>query len=40
MTTTELEKTEIANRFLTGLRTRDWDSLKSIMADDAFFVSK
>jgi len=32
--TTELKKTEIAKQFLTGLRTRDWDLLKSIMADD------
>src|SRR5208283_4923084 len=32
--TTELKKTEIASQFLTGLRTRDWDLLKSIMADD------
>jgi ketosteroid isomerase-like protein len=32
---TEIKKTEIANQFLTGLRTRDWDLLKSIMAEDA-----
>lgn len=32
--TTELKKTEIANQFLTGLRTRDWELLKSIMARD------
>ena len=31
---TEIKKTEIANQFLTGLRTRDWDLLKSIMADE------
>ena len=32
---TELEKTELAKQFLTGLRTRDWDLLKSIIADGA-----
>jgi len=32
--TTEIKKTEIANQFLTGLRTRDWGLLKSMMADD------
>jgi uncharacterized protein len=32
--TTEKEKTEIAQKFLAGLRNRDWDLLKSIMADD------
>lgn len=32
--TTELEKTEIAKQFLTGLRTRDWDLVKSVMADN------
>jgi uncharacterized protein len=32
--TTELKKIEIANQFLTGLRTRDWDLLKSVMAND------
>ena len=32
--TTELKKTEIANQFLNGLRTRDWGLLKSMMADD------
>ena len=31
---TEKEKTEIAQKFLTGLRTRDWDLLKSIMTED------
>jgi hypothetical protein len=31
--TTELKKAEIANQFLTGLRTRDWDLLKSLMGD-------
>jgi uncharacterized protein len=31
---TEIKKTEIANQFLTGLRTRDWGLLKSMMADD------
>ena len=35
--TTELKKSEIANQFLTGLRTRDWDLLKSIMADDVIW---
>lgn len=32
--TTELQKTEIAKRFLSGLRSRDWDLLKSILAVD------
>ena len=32
--TTELKKIEIANQFLSGLRSRDWNLLKSIMADD------
>jgi hypothetical protein len=32
--TTELKKIEIANQFLSGLRTRDWDLLKSVMAND------
>jgi ketosteroid isomerase-like protein len=32
--TTELEKTEIAKQFLTGLRTRDWDLVKSVLADN------
>jgi uncharacterized protein len=31
---TKLEQTEIANQFLTGLRTRNWELLKSIMASD------
>jgi hypothetical protein len=31
---TEIEKAEIAQQFLTGLRNRDWDLLKSIMTDD------
>jgi uncharacterized protein len=31
--TTELKKAEIANQFPTGLRTRDWDLLKSLMGD-------
>jgi len=31
---TEKEKTEIAQRFFTGLRNRNWNLLKSIMADD------
>jgi len=35
--TIELKKSEIANQFLTGLRTRDWDLLKSIMADDVIW---
>jgi uncharacterized protein len=29
-----IKKTEIANQFLAGLRTRDWELLKSIMASD------
>ena len=32
--TTESKKIELANQFLTGLRTRDWDLLKSVMAND------
>jgi ketosteroid isomerase-like protein len=32
--TTDVEKTEIAQQFLAGLRNRDWDLLKSIMTDD------
>ena len=32
--TTDVEKTEIAQQFLDGLRNRDWDLLKSIMTDD------
>ena len=32
--TTELKKIEIANQFLSGLRSRDWNLLKSIMAND------
>ena len=32
--TTELKNIEIANQFLTGLRTRDWELLKSIMTTD------
>jgi uncharacterized protein len=32
--TTQLTKTEIVYQFLIRLRTRNWDSLKSIMADD------
>jgi uncharacterized protein len=31
---TEDNKREIAQKFLTGLRNRDWDLLKSIMAPD------
>ena len=31
---TEKEKAEIAQKFQTGLRTRDWDLLKSIMTED------
>lgn len=30
----EKEKAEIAQKFLTGLSTRDWDLLKSIMTED------
>jgi uncharacterized protein len=32
--TTEEQKTEIAQKFLTGLRNRDWESLKSVMTED------
>jgi ketosteroid isomerase-like protein len=32
--TTEEHKTEIAQKFLTGLRNRDWELLKSIMTED------
>jgi ketosteroid isomerase-like protein len=32
--TTEGQKTEIAQKFLTGLRNRDWESLKSLMTED------
>src|SRR5258707_15017974 len=31
---TEDQKSEIAQKFLTGLRNHDWDLLKSIMAPD------
>ena len=32
--TTEGQKTELAQKFLTGLRNRDWESLKSLMTED------
>ncbi len=32
--TTEGQKTELAQKFLTGLRSRDWESLKSLMTED------
>lgn len=32
--TTEKEKVEIAQKFLTGLRNRDWELLRSLMTDD------
>ena len=31
---TEKEKAEIAQKFFTGLRNRNWNLLKSVMADD------
>jgi hypothetical protein len=37
---TDIEKTVIATQFLTGLRTRDWNLLKSIDMLNAFFVPK
>jgi ketosteroid isomerase-like protein len=32
--TTEGQKTELAQKFLTGLRNRDWESLRSLMTED------
>ena len=32
--TTEGQKTELAQKFLTGPRNRDWESLKSLMTED------
>jgi ketosteroid isomerase-like protein len=32
--TTEIEKNAIAQQFLTALRDRDWESMRSIMAHD------
>ena len=35
--TTNKEKAEIAQKFITGLRTRDWPLLKSIMDEDVIW---